>query len=364
MKIWAYVTDKNQKPIPGKQDHSQLMMYIWEALKLKRDHGSEFNNFILWSTHRDPRERKPVHPNKNGFFRYYPKNSAKEVQGDSDGESLSHQLAIEALTSLSTIPFKIGNRDLSLKFEYFDKDYQSTRLQFGSDKYFYPDAIGYLSKDSPMYDEWGGKVALEIFVTHSCEPDKVKAFESHNIPILEVKIADSIRFRKELNKQAFTPEDLEDYFEKLRAIFSQQVFAKILSDPLVTQYSRAIIKKLRWALDSSNDKMSHVARDITLLERESARYKQHLEQLKISKKQELDSFQRSLLEMQGSFEQSKLDLHQQYQSQLRISKFYTVVGVVFAGVLTTLMLFLLALPHINYELAARLVVDYFNWVKH
>lgn len=70
----------------------------------------------------------------------------------------------------------------------------------------------------------GGKVALEIFVTHSCEPDKVKAFESHNIPILEVKISDSIRFRKELNKQPFTPEDLEDYFEKLRARFSQQVF--------------------------------------------------------------------------------------------------------------------------------------------
>ncbi|OQQ07764.1 hypothetical protein BK411_11770 [Vibrio splendidus] len=68
MKIWAYVKDKNLKPIPGKQDHSQLMMYIWEALQLKRDHDSKFNNFILWSTHRDPRDRKPVHPNRNGFL--------------------------------------------------------------------------------------------------------------------------------------------------------------------------------------------------------------------------------------------------------------------------------------------------------
>lgn len=364
MKIWAYVTDKNQKPIPGKQDHSQLMMYIWEALKLKRDHGAEFNHFILWSTHRDPKDRKPVHPNKNGFFRYNPKNAAKEVQGDSDGESLSHQLAIEALTSLSTIPFKIGNQDLPLKFEYFDKDYQSTRLQFGSDKYFYPDAIGYLSKDSLMYDEWGGKVALEIFVTHNCEPDKVKAFESHNIPILEVKISDSIRFRKELNKQPFTPEDLEDYFEKLRARFSQQVFAKILSNPLVTQHSRTIIKKLKDTLDSSNDKMSRVTRNVTLLERESARYKQYVEQLKISQNQELESFQSILLEKQKSFEQSKLDLHQQYQRQIGISKLYTAMGIVFTGVLTTLMLFLLALPHINYELAAGLVVDYFNWISN
>jgi succinyl-CoA synthetase beta subunit len=215
-----------------------------------------------------------------------------------------------------------------------------------------------------MYDEWGGKVALEIFVTHSCEPDKVKAFESHNIPILEVKIADSIRFRKELNKQAFTPEDLEDYFEKLRAIFSQQVFAKVLSNPLVTQYSRAVIKKLENTLDSSNDSMTRATREVTLLERELARNKQQVEQLKISQTQELESFQSKLHERQESFEQSKLALHQQYQSQIGISKLYTAMGIVFTGVLTTLMLFLLALPHINYELAAALVVDYFNWISN
>ena len=87
-------------------------------------------------------------------------------------------------------------------------------------------------------------------------------------------------------------------------------------------------------------------------------------QLKISQNQELESFQSILLEKQKSFEQSKLDLHQQYQRQIGISKLYTGMGIVFTGVLTTLMLFLLALPYINYELAAGLVVDYFNWISN
>ena len=102
------------------------------------------------------------------------------------------------------------------------------------------------------------------------------------------------------------------------------------------------------------------AKDRFLLIKEEEEKKQNC----VQGPRKIGVLQQFLLEKQKSFEQSKLDLHQQYQRQIGISKLYTGMGIVFTGVLTTLMLFLLALPYINYELAAGLVVDYFNWISN
>ncbi|MCE9785539.1 hypothetical protein, partial [Shewanella algae] len=85
------------------------------------------------------------------------------------------------------------------------------------------------------------KVALEVKVSHGCEPEKVKDFLEHNIPIIEINITEKLRFKEELNKQPFDENDLERYYNFLKSIFSNKVYGRIVVDPSSDAYNQRLI---------------------------------------------------------------------------------------------------------------------------
>ncbi|CAM3271566.1 hypothetical protein [Moritella viscosa] len=280
-KRWAYATIDDEY-ILQKGKKRKRLFFIWEILKLRRiseemkhkrnpevDIEFNYDKLKLWSTQNNKNDRKPLISDIRGYLRYKSGDVSDDSNQGGDGESLTHQLAILALSQLNKIPFKVNKKELILDFVDFDLDGEDTKIQFGGGKYFYPDLIGYLSPKSDMYSKWGGKVAIEVKVTHGCEKAKIEVLKSHNFAILEVYISPNFRFTPEVQGRDFNVEDMEIYFNRLVNRFSEETFATLLSNPMVTDYAEACIKTLqseKKSLESSlfqlNDKLSNIKKQL------------------------------------------------------------------------------------------------------
>ncbi|WP_287832191.1 hypothetical protein [Idiomarina sp.] len=220
--IYNYVGDKKKN----------RLFFIWEALRLRRASEDsryrrerkgtpefDFKYLTFISTHKDPNHRKPLHPVKTGYYRY-PQGEASVNQGG-DGESISHQLTILALSQLESIPFIINDSELTLEFTDFAIDGEDTKIMFEDGKSYFIDLIGYLSNTSPMFNEWGGKVGIEVKYTHGYEreEERIQLLERHNIPILEVAVTKSFVYPSErkgkLASGGTSPDELESHFNML-----------------------------------------------------------------------------------------------------------------------------------------------------
>lgn len=232
-KIWAYAKDRNGyiKQISGRT----RLFFIWEALRMKSKDTFNYNKHTFLSTQSDEDKRYEMIPVKNGFFRYK-SNKGTRVLSGGDGESLSHEISISALFDLEEINFVIKNK--SHIFNFSEMRIEDNKIRFENGNVYFPDLIGFFTSESEYFRKWGGKVAIEVKVTHGCEPEKVRDFEDHGIPILEIFISDKIRFLPEKNKVPFNEDDLEDYYKNLIRIFSTQVYAKVLSDPCSIEYQK------------------------------------------------------------------------------------------------------------------------------
>lgn len=232
-KISAYAKNKQGEYILNQHKPSQLKkFYIWNVLKMKQESPEEYEKLTFYSTQADKQYRARMTPVKNGFFRYI-ENMKGGNNEDGDNESISHSTAISVLSELSEITFVIGKKSYQLKFTEF---FIEPRLQFENRNVYYPDLIGCFSSECDLSEKWNGKVAIEVVVSHKCEPKKIKDFFAHNIPIIEVTLTKKMIFLKEFQNESYDSKDVEKYYNFLKTIFKNQVYGKILSDPISANY--------------------------------------------------------------------------------------------------------------------------------
>jgi hypothetical protein len=230
MKIWACA-----KAVNGflkREDGRYKLYFIWQILKMKRENPAEFRALTFFSTHSREDKRREMFAVKNGYFRY---KSAEPVSrsGDSDGESLPHAYLIAILSQLQTINFKIG--DEVVPFTFTRLVAEETRLRFGNGNVYVPDLYGEFTSDNPYYKKWGGKVAIEVCYSNPCSMQKVVDFRDHGIPIIEIKIAKSINIETYIDKNDIEG-SIERGYQKITDIASNQLFCRVLSDPVSTRF--------------------------------------------------------------------------------------------------------------------------------
>ena len=255
-KIWAYAKGDTGSFIKDELGRLKLF-FIWQVLKLKKHNIFEFNKLTFFSTQVEESKRSRMTPVVKGFFRYIENSGGGTVSGD--GESLSHSIAILVLSELSSINFVFGKNEYTFNFSEIKAE--DLKIRFESGRFYFPDLIGFFTNDNPYYEKWAGKVALEVKVSHGCEPEKAQDFLEHNIPIIEINITEKLRFKEELSKQTFDENDLERYYNFLTSIFSNKVYGKIVVDPSSGAYNKNLISsekqkssKLKVLLDSEAKK--------------------------------------------------------------------------------------------------------------
>lgn len=254
-KTWAYAKDKQHCFILDQHNSSRLRTFsIWEVLKMKKNLPEEYKRLTFYSTQANEQYRAKMTPVINGFFRYNKNMKGGNNEGG-DNESISHSTAMLVLSKLEEIKFIIGKNSYQLKFSQFLIE---PRLQFENGKVYYPDLIGYFSSECDLAEKWNGKVAIEIVVKHKCEPQKIKDFVEHNIPIIEVSISEKLIFSKEFLSQTYNSDDVENYYKFLKEKFIKQVYGNIRSDPVSINYYNKKMKLKQVEIAEINERMNNI----------------------------------------------------------------------------------------------------------
>lgn len=230
MKIWAYA--KGSDGYVTLEDGRLKFFFVWQVLKMKREKPQQFSSLTFISTQWREKYRREMFAVKNGYFRYKSAEPASR-SGDSDGETLPHAYLIAILSQLQTINFKIG--DEVVPFTFTRLVAEETRLKFGNGNGYIPDLYGEFTSDNPYYKKWGGKVAIEVCYSNPCSMQKVVDFRDHGIPIIEIKIAKSINIETYIDKYDIEG-SIERGYQKITDIASNQLFCRVLSDPVSTRF--------------------------------------------------------------------------------------------------------------------------------
>lgn len=228
-KIWAYAKDGKGEFI--KESDKLKLFFIWSVIRLKKEQVDFFNSITFWSTQKDENKRKKMAPVKTGFFRYI--ENIGGLGSSSNGETLSHAIAIAALNQMKEIPFVIGNKTYIFKFNELQDEFN---IKFENGNEYIIDLFGTFYEPIEFVEKWGGKLAIEVKVTHSCGNVKIRDFEDHNIPIIEITLNEKMHFLKEQRDEPFDENDIENYFHFITSRFKNVVYGKILSDPVLRKY--------------------------------------------------------------------------------------------------------------------------------
>ncbi|RMV27205.1 hypothetical protein ALP12_200380 [Pseudomonas savastanoi pv. phaseolicola] len=227
MKIWAYA--KGADGYVTLEDGRLKFFFVWQVLKMKRENPQQFSSLTFISTQWREKYRREMFAVRNGYFRYKSAEPANSRSGDSDGETLPHAYLIAVLSQLQTINFKIG--DEVVPFTFTRLVAEETRLRFGNGNGYVPDLYGEFTSDNPYYRKWGGKVAIEVCYSNPCSRQKVIDFCDHGIPIIEIKVAKTTNIETYIDKNDIEG-SIERGYQKITDIASNQLFCRVLSDPV------------------------------------------------------------------------------------------------------------------------------------
>ena len=247
-KTWAYAKNERDEFILDQYDPSRpRTFYIWEVLKLKNNLPEDYKKINFYSTQANPSNRSRMTPVKNGFFKYI-ENIKGGSNSEGDNETISHSMAILVLSELKNIKFVINDKTYVLNFSKFIIE---PRLQFENGNVYFPDLIGYFSSECDLSEKWNGKVAIEIAVKHKCTSQKIHDFLEYGIPIIEVCISDKMWFSKEFNRHIYDADDVENYYNFLKKMLSNQVYGRIRSNPTASNYyEKQLLKKNKIIYDN------------------------------------------------------------------------------------------------------------------
>ncbi|WP_411751530.1 hypothetical protein [Serratia sp. (in: enterobacteria)] len=272
-KIWSYAYKGNKEYVWSDKVDKERLFFIWEAIKIRKENPQEFSTLTFMSTQFNKNKRSeliPVKKSKTAFFRYKSESMPSSESQDSDSELISHETAILVLSEMSVVKFQEGNTLYEIEFDKIKKD--DLKIRFENGATYYPDLMGFFSKPEELAKRWGGKVAIEVKVTHECSYEKIKDFEDHNIPIIEVRLSDKLRLRSEINNTDIDESDMERYYHLLHSKFSKVVYMKVLSNPVMLKEHNSILLEKNKEIFELNNKIIYCKNE---LENEISKNKVH-----------------------------------------------------------------------------------------
>ncbi len=262
-KIWSYAYKGDKEYVWSDKVDKERLFYIWEAIKIRKENPQEFSTLTFMSTQFNKNKRSeltPVKKSKTAFFRYKSESMPSSESQDSDSELISHETAILVLSEMSVVKFQEGNTLYEIEFDQIKKD--DLKIRFENGTTYYPDLMGFFSKPEELAKRWGGKVAIEVKVTHKCSYEKIKDFEDHNIPIIEVQLSDKLRLRSEINNTDIDESDMERYYHLLHGKFSKVVYMKVLSNPVMFKEHKSILLEKNKDIFELNNKVIHYKNEL------------------------------------------------------------------------------------------------------
>lgn len=303
MKIKAHAKCSEGNLILNSHTGRPEVHYVWDVLDKRDNFPLEFKkeNLTYVSIFDSKVEMTARLP---GSFAYKSKATSAGVT-NKDSELVSHEMFIQVLEELGVVNFKIGNKIYPFEFEEISSN--NLKVQFGEGRYYYPDLVGRFKArdDNPYHEKWGGKVAIEVTVTHQCEKVKLVEFKDHNIAILEVKVRDSMRFYREgkgqsrSRKLTYTSKDLKSYYDYLHKKLSSEVFASILSDPISIGHHKSLMSNLRLNYKKLNDDCKKLKTSYDELREENGcLVNRHNSKLELTKKDK-EALQTKVRELEG-----------------------------------------------------------------
>lgn len=160
---------------------------------------------------------------------------------DPDLDSLSHSLAIAAIAAiaeLKVLKFVCRGEVFSIHPTSVETEQRLQLISEGNYKYYVPDIVFTFDQDSRYAKRWGRKLVVEVMHTHACEGVKIKDFENHGIPIIEVKL-NSMTLEKHAGTKSPNPKQMKEYYLYLHNAFSNLIYGEIC----LTQYPQISIEK-------------------------------------------------------------------------------------------------------------------------
>ncbi|MGF1712817.1 hypothetical protein L4C37_19905 [Vibrio kagoshimensis] len=231
-------------------EHS--LVSIEKAIRIAKDNRKLHKKRHYMSLHPNPddRYRLKVHTVNKQFERYNKGESELDIDRGYD-ESMTHKCAVEALSRMQHMKFIfVGD----CKHKPLEFDFTSIRkepyLNLPNSATYYPDVLCTFEEDHEMYDQWGGKLAIEVKYKHGCESYKIEDFMFHNIPVLELFIKnDTFRqFPAERpdwpEERLWGPELVEKHINDLISYFEEGIYVTLIVNPISTRVHHKVVRKL------------------------------------------------------------------------------------------------------------------------
>jgi hypothetical protein len=300
MKVHAYAVDSTTNNYQASPNGRPLRIHADDAATLKSDYPHEHNRRIYKSIHYniDKRQRlKLVTKNQTNYFSYIGEYDYADG-GDYD-ESISHSSAIEALSRLTRMLFFGAESELKIDPFIFTKVLVEPRLELANGKTYFPDLLCHFNEKHPLYDRWGGKLAIEVTYSHACEEVKKHDFEFHNIPIFEVVIekGSSREYPGERhNWDHFSNSSIEKHINKLESWFSESIGINLLVDPISTRVHKRIANDLTEKNQTLETESMKLSADLSNLMQRHSTLETHIIKLVGDHKDELQGLRDKLLQ--------------------------------------------------------------------
>ncbi|WP_026896062.1 hypothetical protein [Clostridiisalibacter paucivorans] len=164
---------------------------IWDVIHWKTFEPEywEKSRDNIYSIHQNTnlKEKMFFVSGKNGvlsksYFKYQSNKSNRIYEGYE--ESYRHEFFKECISRLEVINIKVKGQPVKI---YIDKSVQEEVVYTSETKYRVVDVMVYFTKSEPAiyYENWAGKLAIEIYYSHKVDELEIKEFRDLEIPIIE-----------------------------------------------------------------------------------------------------------------------------------------------------------------------------------
>lgn len=247
MKVKAYVLDKATNTYLQGQGGQLLKVHVETAAAFKNEYPHAHKQREYRSIRLNPDIRQKLKIIKKGdtyYYSYYDDNI--NHIGEIYDESESHKAVIIALSRLKTMRFHAKNSNLPLDVFNFKEVLIEHKVELPNGRVYCPDLLCRFDESHPLYDRWGGKLAIEVTYSHPCDETKIHDFEFNNIPIIEVVInkGSPREYPGERHKwRDYSLSSIEKHTNDLENWFREFISVNILVDPVSTRVHNTIIKE-------------------------------------------------------------------------------------------------------------------------
>lgn len=220
--------------------------------KLKSTYPVKWENIKIYSR-KIKGTRYELHTrNNSNKFAFNPNKSPQKNTGGK--MTITHEFISEVFASLDVLKIHIGDNIIELKPDKILIEEKRVHIYCSEEKKYidyYPDIFVYFSNDEKYLKKWGGRFAIEVNFTSQPSNTKRKHFQYLGIPLLELNVTDSIKFKYE-NKE-FEDFKLNEYHKYLHKLFSNKIY---LTQKYIT-YSNKYLGNLVFKISKKNDDLTN-----------------------------------------------------------------------------------------------------------